>query len=167
MKHPDLSREEIQSRLQETEKRLSQTHEELNYLKSIVEHTEDAIVGLDLEGTVLSWNPAAEKLYGFSGDEALGSSVFMMIPPYNSDEISLILAWIKNGERITHYETLRRRKDGSLVNISLSVSPIKDARGRVVGASTISRDITTSKKMELKLQESEEKFRELFLKDPH
>nr|WP_243687763.1 PAS domain S-box protein [Methanobacterium formicicum] len=93
-------------------KRLSQTHEELNYLKSIVEHTEDAIVGLDLEGTVLSWNPAAEKLYGFSGDEALGSSVFMMIPPYNSDEISLILAWIKNGERITHYETLRRRKDG-------------------------------------------------------
>ncbi|WP_281774451.1 sensor histidine kinase [Methanobacterium formicicum] len=162
MKHPDLSREEIQSRLQETEKRLSQTHEELNYLKSIVEHTEDAIVGLDLEGTVLSWNPAAEKLYGFSGDEALGSSVFMMIPPYNSDEISLILAWIKNGERITHYETLRRRKDGSLVNISLSVSPIKDARGRVVGASTISRDITTSKKMELKLQESEEKFRELF-----
>jgi PAS domain S-box-containing protein len=128
MKHPDLSREEIQSRLQETEKRLSQTHEELNYLKSIVEHTEDAIVGLDLEGTVLSWNPAAEKLYGFSADEALGSSVFMMIPPYNIDETSLILAWIKNGERITHYETLRRRKDGSLVNISLSVSPIKDAR---------------------------------------
>jgi PAS domain-containing protein len=86
----------------------------------------------------------------------------MLIPPYNTDEISLILAWIKSGERVTHYETLRRRKDGSLVSVSLSVSPMKDRTGEVVGASSIARDNTADRKLELKLEESEEKFREVF-----
>jgi PAS domain S-box-containing protein len=86
----------------------------------------------------------------------------MLIPPYNTNEISLILAWIKNGERIDHYETLRRRKDGTLVDISLSSSPVRDHEGRVVSVSTIARDITNHKKMELEIQESEEKFREVF-----
>nr|WP_319374751.1 PAS domain S-box protein [uncultured Methanobacterium sp.] len=162
MKQQDSDCEEISSKLQQTEERLAQTQSELNYLKSIVEHTEDAIVGLGLDGTILTWNPAAETIYGYTSREAIGNSVSMVIPPYNADEISLILAWIKSGERVTHYETLRRRKDGSVISVSLSVSPIKDAAGEVIGASSIARDITSSKKMELQIQESEEKFREVF-----
>ncbi|AUB56133.1 MULTISPECIES: sensor histidine kinase [Methanobacterium] len=153
---------EMEKELAHTKKRLTETQSELNYLKSIVGHTEDAIVGLDLDGTILTWNPAAKVIYGYTESEVVGSSVSILIPPYNADEISLILAWIKSGERVTHYETLRRRKDGSIVNVSLSVSPIKDSAGKVIGASSIARDITTSKKMELELQESEEKFREVF-----
>lgn len=162
MKQQDSDWEEISSKLQQTGERLAQTQSELNYLKSIVEHTEDAIVGLGLDGTILTWNPAAETIYGYTTREAVGNSVSMVIPPYNADEISLILAWIKSGERVTHYETLRRRKDGSVISVSLSVSPIKDAAGEVIGASSIARDITSSKKMELQIQESEEKFREVF-----
>lgn len=153
---------EREKELKHTQKRLTETQSELNYLKSIVGHTEDAIMGLDLDGTILTWNPGAEAIYGFTEGEVVGNSVSILIPPYNADEISLILAWIKSGERVTHYETLRRRKDGSIVNVSLSVSPIKDSTGKVIGASSIARDITTSKKMELELQESEEKFREVF-----
>lgn len=162
MKQQDSDWEEIQRKLQKTEGRLVQTQSELNYLKSIVKHTEDAIVGLSLDGTILTWNPAAETIYGYNAREAVGNSVSMLIPPYNSDEISLILAWIKSGERVTHYETLRRRKDRSVISVSLSVSPIKDDTGEVIGASSIARDISTNKKMELQLQESEEKFREVF-----
>ncbi len=153
---------EMEEKLANTKKRLTESQSELNYLKSIMEHTEDAIMGLDLEGTIITWNPAAKDIYGYTEDEVVGSSVSILIPPYNADEISLILAWIKSGERVTHYETLRRRKDGSIVNVSLSVSPIKDDAGEVIGASSIARNITTSKKMELELQESEEKFREVF-----
>lgn len=162
MKLQDLDSEEILNILQKKDRKLHETEEELGYLKSIIEYTEDAIVGIDLDGTIYSWNPGAEHIYGYTSTEAVGNSVAMLIPPYNADEISLILAWIKSGERVTHYETLRRRKDGSIVDVSLSVSPIKDANGKVVSASTISRDITDNKKMELKIQESEEKFREVF-----
>ncbi|WP_321421963.1 PAS domain S-box protein [uncultured Methanobacterium sp.] len=158
----DSELEELQRKLQKTEERLAKTQSELNYLESIVKHTEDAIVGLGLDGTILTWNPAAETIYGYTPREAVGNSVSMVIPPYNSDEISLILAWIKSGERVTHYDTLRRRKDGSIINVSISVSPIKDENGEVIGASSIARDTSTSKRMELKLQESEEKFREVF-----
>jgi PAS domain S-box-containing protein len=162
MNDQDSDRETIHREPQKTEERLAQSQSELNYLKSIVEHTEDAIVGLSLDGTILTWNPAAETIYGYTTREAVGNSVSMLIPPYNSDEISLILAWIKSGERVTHYETLRRRKDGSIINVSLSVSPIKDDNGEIIGASSIARDTSASKKMELQLQESEEKFREVF-----
>ncbi len=162
MSQQDLDPEEILKILQETKGKLQETEKELGYLKSIVEYSEDAIVGLDLDGTILTWNPGAENVYGYTSTEAVGNSVSILIPPYNTDEISLILAWIKSGERVTHYETLRRRKNGSLVSVSLSVSPIKDNMGRVVGASSIARDITSDKKMELKVAESEEKFREVF-----
>jgi len=162
MNQQDLERKEIFKLLQETERKFQETEDELGYLKSIIEHTEDAIVGIGLDGTILTWNTGAEKIYGYTSHEAVGNSVTMLIPPYNTDEISLILAWIKSGERVTHYETLRRRKDGSLVNVSLSVSPMKDRTGNVVGASSIARDITADKKLELQLEESEEKFREVF-----
>lgn len=162
MNHQDLKQEEIVQLLQKTENKLQETEEELDYLKSIVEHTEDAMVSIGLDGTILTWNPGAKRIYGYTAQEAVGNSVAMLIPPYNTDEISLILAWIKSGERVTHYETLRRRKDKSLVSVSLSVSPIKDSAGQILGASSIARDITEDKKMELQVQESEEKFREVF-----
>jgi len=162
MNQQDLNPEKILKLLQETETKFQKTEDELSYLKSIIEYTEDAIVGIGLDGTILTWNPGAEMIYGYTSQEAVGNSVTMLIPPYNTDEISLILAWIKSGERVTHYETLRRRKDGSLVSVSLSVSPMKDRTGEVVGASSIARDITADRKLELKLEESEEKFREVF-----
>jgi PAS domain S-box-containing protein len=162
MQQQNRDKKEMAELLQETEKNYLESGKELDYLKSIVEHTEDAIVGIGLDGTILTWNPGAEKIYGYTSSEAVGNSVSMLIPPYNTDEISLILAWIKSGQRVTHYETLRRRKDGSMVSVSLSVSPIKDLAGQVMGASSIARDISANKKMELKLEESEEKFREVF-----
>lgn len=162
MKHQDLDPEEILNILRETETKLQESEDELGYLKSIIEYTEDAIMSIGLDGTILSWNPGAENIYGYTSIEAVGNSVTMLIPPYNTGELSLILAWIKSGEKVTHYETLHRCKDGSLADISLSVSPIKDDNGRVVSASSIARDITDDKKMELKIQESEEKFREVF-----
>ena len=162
MNHQDKDSEEILTLLHEKEGILKETIEELSYLKSIVQNTEDAIIGISLDGTIISWNPGAEKIYGYTASEAVGNSVAMLIPPYNTDEISLMLAWIKSGERVTHYETLRRRKDGTVADISLSISPIMDSAGEVVSVSTIARDITHHKRMELKIQESEEKFREVF-----
>lgn len=162
MKLQDRDPEELLTLLQEKEVKLHETMEELNYLKSVVQNTQDAIIGIGLDGTLISWNPGAEKIYGYTASEAVGNSVSMLIPPYNTNEISLILAWIKSGERVDHYETLRRRKDGTLVDISLSISPVLDSDGEVVSVSTIARDITHHKRMELKIQESEEKFREVF-----
>ena len=133
MNHQDRNPEELLSLLREKEGKLQKTMEELSYLKSIVQNTEDAIIGIDLEGTIISWNPGAEKIHGYTAAEAVGNSVSMLIPPYNTNEISLILAWIKNGERIDHYETLRRRKDGTLVDISLSSSPVRDHGCRAWG----------------------------------
>ena len=150
MNHQDRDPEELLTLLREKEGKLQKTLEELSYLKSIVQNSEDAIIGIDLDGTIISWNPGAEKIHGFTASEAIGNSVSMLIPPYNTNEISLILAWIKSGERVDHYETLRRRKDGTLVDISLSISPVRDQDGEVVSVSTIARDITHHKKMELK-----------------
>lgn len=162
MNHDDLNRDDLLKLLEDAEDKLQLSENKLNYLNSIMEGTEDAIIGQSLDGTILSWNQGAEKIYGYTAQEVIGSSVSILIPPYNADELSLILAWIKTGERVSHYETLRRRKDKSLVNISLSISPIKDNNGNIVGASAISRDISEKKKMELAMQESEEKFREVF-----
>jgi PAS domain S-box-containing protein len=142
MNHQDRDPEELLTLLREKEGKLQKTLEELSYLKSIVQNSEDAIIGIDLDGTIISWNPGAEKIHGFTASEAIGNSVSMLIPPYNTNEISLILAWIKSGERVDHYETLRRRKDGTLVDISLSISPVRDQDGEVVSVSTIARDIT-------------------------
>jgi PAS domain S-box-containing protein len=111
-------------------------------LSAIVESSDDAIVSKDLEGTIVTWNPGAERLFGYTAEEAIGEPVTMLIPTDHLDEEPEILARIRRGERIDHYETIRRRKDGSLVDISLTVSPIKDSDGRVIGASKIARGIT-------------------------
>jgi PAS domain S-box-containing protein len=110
-------------------------------LTSIVQFSDDAIVSKDLNGVIVSWNAGAERLFGYTAKEAVGQPITMLIPPERLDEEPGILARIVRGEHIDHYETIRRRKDGSLIEISLTVSPVKDGSGRIVGASKIARDI--------------------------
>jgi len=111
-------------------------------LAAIVESSDDAILSKDLNGIINSWNSGAERLFGYTAEEVIGKSILMLIPPDHADEEPKILERIRRGERIEHYETIRRRKDGTLVEISLSVSPLRNAEGRVIGASKIARDIT-------------------------
>ncbi|AFL49822.1 PAS domain S-box-containing protein [Sinorhizobium fredii] len=112
------------------------------YLAAIVESSDDAIVAKDLNGIITSWNKGAERLFGYTADEVVGKSITILMPPGYENEEPNILRRIRCGERIDHYQTTRRRKDGSLVDISLTVSPVRDALGRIVGASKIARDIT-------------------------
>jgi PAS domain S-box-containing protein len=114
-------------------------------LASIVETSEDAIVSKDLTGIVTSWNRGAERIFGYTADEMIGRSITMLIPPDRHNEEPEILERVRRGERVDHYETVRQRKDGSPVDISLTVSPVKDAAGKVVGASKIARDISEKK----------------------
>jgi PAS domain S-box-containing protein len=130
-------------------------------LAAIVESSDDAVISKDLRGIMKSWNRGAERLFGYTSQEAIGQPVTMLIPRDRLDEETGILERIGRGERIDHYETVRRRKNGSLVNISLTVSPIIDGLGRVVGASKIARDITERKRAEHALQESESLFHEI------
>ena len=114
-------------------------------LAAIVETSADAIISKDLNGVIATWNKGAERLFGYLEQEAVGKPITMLIPEQQRDEETRILARIRSGERIDHFETIRRRKDGSLVTISLTVSPITDGLGRIVGASKIARDITEQK----------------------
>ncbi len=114
-------------------------------LANIVESSGDAIVSKDLNGIIVSWNKSAERMFGYSADEAVGQSILMLIPPELQDEEPIILDRVRRGERIEHYETVRQRKDGSRFDASLSVSPVQDANGKIIGASKIARDITARK----------------------
>ena len=118
------------------------------YLAAIVQSCDDAIIGKTLDGTVVSWNSGAERIYGYSAAEMIGRSVSVLIPSYRPDQLSEIIATIKRGEGVDGLETVRIRKDGTSVEVSLTISPIKDSNGRVVGASTVARDITRRKQEE-------------------
>ena len=135
-------------------------------LGAIVESSEDAIVSKDLDGIIGTWNAGAERLFGYAAEEVIGRSISILIPPDRHDEEPQILARIRRGERVDHYDTVRRRKDGSLVEISLTVSPIRDAEGRIIGASKIARDITERKRAQeqqrLLLREMNHRVRNLF-----
>jgi PAS domain S-box-containing protein len=135
-------------------------------LASIVQFSADAIISKRLDGIIESWNAGAERIFGYTADEAIGQPILMLIPPDRLDEEPEILSRIRRGERIDHYETVRQRKDGSLIDISLSVSPIKDADGLVVGASKIARDITERRRAqeqrELLFREMDHRIRNLF-----
>jgi PAS domain S-box-containing protein len=135
-------------------------------LAAIVESSEDAIVAKDLSSIVTHWNRGAERLFGYSADEAMGKPVTILIPPDRQDEEPQILARICRGERIDHYETVRRRKDGTLVEVSLTVSPIRSLDGKVVGASKIARDITERRRaldrQHLLLREMNHRVKNLF-----
>jgi two-component system, chemotaxis family, CheB/CheR fusion protein len=123
-----------------------QSEEAAQRLAAIVESSEDAIVSKDLNGVITSWNASAERIFGYSASEAIGKSVTMLIPSDHVDEEPRLLERIRRGERIDHYETTRRRKDGSLIPISLTISPIRNAKGTIVGASKIARDNTERKR---------------------
>jgi PAS domain S-box-containing protein len=117
-----------------------------NLLASIVESSDDAIVSKNLDGIITSWNKAAERIFGYSASEAIGQPITLVIPEDRQSEEIEILTRIRRGERIDHFETVRQRKDGSLIDISLTISPVKDAKGIIVGASKIARDITEQKR---------------------
>lgn len=129
-------------------------------LAAIVEFSDDAIISKDLNGTIMSWNRGAEHLFGYAAEEAVGQSVTLLIPHERLDEEPAILERIRRGERIVHYETIRRRKDGALLDISLTVSPLRNERGEIVGASKIARDITERKRAEEALQLAQIELRE-------
>ncbi len=132
-------------------------HEEraANLLAAIVEYSDDAMVRKDLNGIIQTWNAGAQRMFGYTAAEVIGKSVTILIPPDRADEEPDILARVRRGERIDHYETVRQRKDGSLLEVSLSVSPIRDAHGVVIAASKIARDITGRKRIESALRDSE------------
>ena len=115
-------------------------------LASIVEFSDDAIVSKDLNGVISTWNRGAERLFGYTAEEAVGQPISLLIPVERHDEEPEILRRIRRGEQVDHYETVRRRKDGSFLDISLTVSPVKNAEGKIIGASKIARDITERKR---------------------
>ena len=121
----------------------------LRHLAKIVDSSDDAIVSKDLNGTVLSWNAAAERMFGYTPAEAIGKSIRLIIPADRQSEEDFVLSKIRAGESVRHFETIRQRKDGSLLPISLTVSPIYDDRGVVIGASKIARDISDARKADL------------------
>jgi PAS domain S-box-containing protein len=122
--------------------------EEQLRLAAIVEHSEDAIIGKSLDGIILSWNAGAEKIYGYSAIEAIGQHISMLVPLHQIDDMGHILGKIRSGEPVLHYETVRRNKESRDLHVSLTVSPIKDVKGNLIGVSTIARDITEQKKAE-------------------
>jgi PAS domain S-box-containing protein len=130
-------------------------------LAAIVESSSDSIISKDLNGIIKTWNEGAARIFGYTAEEAIGKPVTILIPPERIDEEPEILARIRRGETVDHYETVRQRKDGSLVDISLTVSPVRDASGRIVGASKISRDISDRKRAEQQLRESERRLHDL------
>jgi len=123
------------------------------FLASIVECSDDAIYGKTLDGTILSWNRGAERIYGYSAGEMVGKPVSVLVPANKPDEVPAILERVKRGERVSHFETTRVRKDGEVIDLSLNVSPIRDASGQIIGASTTARDVTEQKKMREALTE--------------
>jgi len=132
-------RKEVEAALRERENRLS-------WLASIVESSDDAIVSKNLDGIITSWNRGAERVFGYSAEEAIGQPITIVIPQDRQDEERTILTRIRRGERVDHFETVRQRRHGSLIVVSLTVSPVKNAEGKVVGASKIARDITGQKR---------------------
>jgi PAS domain S-box-containing protein len=133
--------EDAQASLRESKERLA----------AIVQFSDDAIISKDLDDIVTSWNKGAERLFGYSAEDIIGKSITPLVPPERQDEEDEILGRIRRGDHIEHYETLRRRKDGSLVDLSLTISPVRNAEGKIVGASKIARDITERKRSEAQI----------------
>jgi PAS domain S-box-containing protein len=136
------------------------------HLVAIVESSDDAIISKDLDGIIRSWNHGAERLFGYTAGEVIGRPITILIPPDRLDEEPRILTRIRHGERVDHYETIRRRKNGSLLNISLTVSPVRGAHGKIIGASKIARDISDRKAAEVELRESQRRLEELLAAIP-
>ena len=136
----DISeRKRVEADLRDSEQRL-------RYVAAIVESSDDAIVSKNLDGIITSWNRGAERIFGYTAEEAVGQPIMIVIPQDRQSEEREILTRIRRGERIDHFETVRQRRHGSLINVSLTVSPVKNAEGKIIGASKIARDITEQKR---------------------
>ena len=139
----------------------------LNRLAAIVEFSEDAIIGKDIDGIITEWNQGARQLYGYAADEVIGKPVSLLIPPDVADDFPQIMQKIRRGESIVHYETVRKTKDGVRVEVSVSVSPIRDEVGKIVGAAAIARDISERKRQSRKLIEAQEQERMRIARELH
>src|SRR5262249_28478838 len=124
-------------------------------LAAIVESSDDIIVSADLDGLIGSWNKGAERTLGYAAGEVIGRDISMLTPPEAIEDMEKILGRIRRGEVVDHYETKHRRKDGTLIDVSLTVSPLRDSSGRVIGASKIGRDITEQKRIEAERLETD------------
>jgi len=140
----------VQNELRAAQERRNQRQAEAvtEYLAAIVESCDDAIVGKTIDGTIVSWNSGAERLYGYRSVEMVGRSVSALIPAYRPDELPGIMEKLKRGESVEDFETVRVRKDGTTVEVSVTLSPVRDAGGRIIGASSVARDITRRKQEE-------------------
>jgi two-component system, cell cycle sensor histidine kinase and response regulator CckA len=132
------------------------------HLAAVVESSDDAIISKDLKGAIMSWNPAAERLYGWSAAEAIGRHISFLAPPDKADELAGFMRQLPAGKQIQHFETVRMRRDGSRIDVSLTISPIRNAAGEIVGVSKITRDIRERKRAEESLASSETRYRRLF-----
>src|SRR5207245_11808990 len=121
-------------------------------LASIVDYSEDAIISKTLEGVIVNWNKGAERIYGYSAAEVVGKPISILLPADHADELPAMLERLRRGESIEHQETSRRRKDGRLIDVSVTISPLKDPSGRVTGASTSTHDICARKAAEARFQ---------------
>ena len=139
----------------------SEAEDRLLHLAAIVDSSNDGIISKNLDGVITSWNKTAERLFGYSAEEAVGHHITLIIPPDRRPEEAVILERLKRGERVEHFETVRVRKDGAMLDVSLTISPVKDSEGRVIGASKVARDFTAQKRTEQTLRESEQRLRAL------
>jgi PAS domain S-box-containing protein len=139
-----------------------QTAEMATQLAAIVKSSDETVISKTLEGIITSWNKGAERIYGYTESEIIGKSISILMPPEHTDRLPMILEKIRRGEHIENYETVRLRKDGQLIHVSLTISPVLDSDGSIIGASTIGHDITERKRTEEALRESETKLRTIF-----
>lgn len=142
----------IDTYIQKRERIISQQAAQ-TYMAAIVESSEDAIIGIDLDGTIRSWNPGAKELYGYTAEEAVGKSISILFLPEHAKEMPSMLERLKRGERVERHETVRVRKGGRQVDVSVTTSPIRDTAGNIIGASAIDRDITERKRIEEAIRE--------------
>jgi PAS domain S-box-containing protein len=162
MDGPEASTDKItQSILDELPVLRMKADRAIGLLASIVDSSDDAIISKTLEGVITSWNAGAERLFGYTAKEAIGRHISMIIPRDRLDEETRILARLSQSDRIDHFDTIRVRKDGATLDVSLSISPVRDSAGKIIGASKIARDITARKRIERELHQSEERFRTL------
>ena len=162
MDNPEASADKVtQSILDELPALRQQADKAIGLLAAIVDSSSDAIVSKTLEGVITSWNAGAQRLFGYTANEAIGQHISMLIPLDRRDEEASILMRVSQGERIQHFDTIRLRKDGTAIEVSLSISPVRDAAGKIIGASKIARDISRRKRVERELNDSEQRFRAL------